>query len=129
MTMNNPTQSAECRVIDGLLHAPTYVIKNDTGERVIDGWRVVNLNDPANAKWKEAWENAMDDPYQDGGVEDDEGNPQMAPGKYHRVKRECERCWNTIKGGDQSKPNTLDCPACANNVEPGYVYTLEAVEK
>jgi hypothetical protein len=110
--------SDECRVIDGrlCLKHPKY------------GWQPILPTDPANAKWKEAWENFKTNELIK--ISETTFEQQLRfgayDGHYLRVKRECERCEGT--GTAHKILDTFTCPACANNVEPGFVYILEPIK-
>jgi hypothetical protein len=119
-TEGTERSECKCRVIDSRLYS-------------YHAWIPINLNSPANAKWKEAWCNF---PVEIPGY--------IPDGHYNLVKRGCryfsqgddgndyaDQCdkgqlFHPYSCGDQKlyKP----CPACANNVEPGYRYELEPVK-
>jgi hypothetical protein len=117
------TQSAECLVIDRRLCVlpevcPIAFSASFFHSETRRYYHVPDFHDPDNAKWKEAWEN-----YNESEIGYKECSPLTPSGKYRLVKRECENCGGRGYFVDVMRHH--ECPACAKNVEPGYVYTLK----
>lgn len=107
------------RVIDGRLYRETRT----RGDLVL-----LDLDDSANAKWKEGLSHAVNE------VPHDAGLPTLPDGLYRRVWRKCEQphCWHgylkEVNPGSSGIIEHGPCPACANNVRVGGRYELERCE-
>jgi hypothetical protein len=128
----------KCRVIDGGLYRQisTPARFYHAHHKIHSGeyYAPIDLTDPANAKWQEAWEKTNDAvpcPHCDKNWDEAKctcyDKSRIDDGPYRRVKRECEVCKGTYEY-DERGTRKPPCPVCANNVEPEFVYVLERTE-